>query len=107
MIDREVLWANIRVGTDALRIHPLRTLLSVLGITIGSAALVATMAVSDGMTQFARGVVLRECATRNARPGDRSLTSRSIQGSRLSPGLYFVRLQAGHEIATARVSVIR
>ncbi len=60
MIDREVLWANIRVGADALRIHPLRTMLSVLGITIGSAALVATMAVSDGMTQFARGVVLRE-----------------------------------------------
>jgi len=60
MPSREVLWANIQVGADALRIHPMRTMLSVLGITIGSAALVATMAVSDGMMQFARDTVLRE-----------------------------------------------
>ena len=60
MPSREVLWANIQVGADALRIHPMRTMLSVLGILIGSAALVATMAVSDGMMGFARGVVLRE-----------------------------------------------
>ena len=60
MPSREVLWANIQVGADALRIHPMRTMLSVLGITIGSAALVATMAVSDGMMQFARDKVLRE-----------------------------------------------
>lgn len=60
MIDREVLWANLAVGADALRIHPMRTLLSVLGITIGSAALVATMAVSDGMTRFAKEQVLKQ-----------------------------------------------
>ena len=54
------LLANMLVGVDALRIHPMRTLLSVLGILIGSAALVATMAVSDGMTKFARDIVLRE-----------------------------------------------
>jgi putative ABC transport system permease protein len=50
---------NLRVGFDALMLHPLRTALSVLGILIGSAALVATMAVSDGMTSFAREQVLR------------------------------------------------
>lgn len=50
---------NVRVGADALRIHPLRTLLSVLGVLIGSAALIATMAVSDGMVAFARDQVLR------------------------------------------------
>jgi ABC-type lipoprotein release transport system permease subunit len=49
----------MRVGADALRIHPLRTLLSVLGILIGSASLIATMAVSDGMMSFAREQVLR------------------------------------------------
>jgi putative ABC transport system permease protein len=53
------LWENIRVGADALRIHPLRTALSVLGVLIGSAALVATMAVSDGMMSYAREQVLR------------------------------------------------
>jgi len=50
---------NVRVGVESLRIHPLRTALSVLGILIGSAALIATMAVSDGMVSFAREQVLR------------------------------------------------
>ena len=50
---------NLRAGFDALSIHPLRTVLSVLGILIGSAALIATMAVSDGMVSFAREQVLR------------------------------------------------
>lgn len=50
---------NVRVGVDSLRIHPLRTVLSVVGILIGSAALIATMAVSDGMMAFAREQVLR------------------------------------------------
>jgi len=54
------LVANMLVGAEALRIHPMRTLLSVVGILIGSAALVATMAVSDGMMSFARDLVLRE-----------------------------------------------
>jgi putative ABC transport system permease protein len=49
----------MRVGAEALRIHPLRTALSVLGILIGSAALIATMAVSDGMVSFAREQVMR------------------------------------------------
>jgi putative ABC transport system permease protein len=49
---------NVRVGFDALRIHPVRTVLSVLGILIGSAALIATMAVSDGLVSFARRKVL-------------------------------------------------
>jgi ABC-type antimicrobial peptide transport system permease subunit len=60
MLGRAALLENIRVGADALRIHPLRTLLSVLGVLIGSGALIATMAVSDGMMSFARQQVLRE-----------------------------------------------
>lgn len=50
---------NVRVGAEALRVHPLRTVLSVLGILIGSAALISTMAVSDGMMSFAREQVMR------------------------------------------------
>ncbi len=60
MSKRETIVSNLRVGVDALRIHPMRTLLSVLGIMIGSAALVATMAVSDGMMAFARDRIQRE-----------------------------------------------
>jgi putative ABC transport system permease protein len=59
-IEPRVWLENVRVGVDALRLHPLRTLLSVLGVLIGSAALVATMAVSDGMTSFARQMILQE-----------------------------------------------
>ena len=57
---RETFVANVLVGVDALRIHPMRTVLSVLGIMIGCAALVTTMAVSDGMMKFARDQVQRE-----------------------------------------------
>ena len=60
MLRQETLYENIRVGLDALRIHPVRTLLSVLGILIGSGSLVATMAVSDGMVAFARRTIERE-----------------------------------------------
>jgi len=56
-MNRVALFANINVGFDALRVHPLRTMLSVLGIIIGSASLVATMSVSDGMMAFARGQI--------------------------------------------------
>jgi putative ABC transport system permease protein len=57
MMNRVALSANVKVGFDALRIHPLRTMLSVLGIIIGSASLVATMSVSDGMMGYARGQI--------------------------------------------------
>jgi len=57
-----ILLSNIRVGVDALRMHPLRTALSVLGVLIGSAALIATLAVSDGMMRYARERILRDTA---------------------------------------------
>jgi putative ABC transport system permease protein len=55
-----ILLSNIRVGVDALRMHPLRTALSVLGVLIGSAALIATLAVSDGMMRYASDRILRD-----------------------------------------------
>jgi putative ABC transport system permease protein len=60
MLNPVAVAANIRVGFDALRIHPLRTLLSVLGITIGCASLIATMAVSDGLLGFARDTIRKQ-----------------------------------------------
>ena len=58
-------WSNPLVGVDALRIHPAAHAASVLGILIGSGALVATMAVSDGP----HGVRARARATRTVRAG--------------------------------------
>jgi putative ABC transport system permease protein len=46
--------ASIWVGLGALRINPLRTTLSTLGVIIGVAALVAVLALGDGMERFAR-----------------------------------------------------
>ena len=60
MSRRGVVLSNIRIGIEALGIHPLRTMLSVLGILIGSASLVATMAVSDGILHMAREEIRRE-----------------------------------------------
>jgi len=46
--------ASIRVGLGALRVNPLRTTLSTLGVVIGVGALVAVLALGDGMERFAR-----------------------------------------------------
>ena len=78
-LNRIALTANIAVGVDALRIHPLRTVLSILGIIIGSASLVATMAVSDGIMGFARGQIERETAVQVISVGSRTITYRDGQ----------------------------
>ena len=49
-----VLLTAARIGTDALRINPLRTALSTLGMIIGVAALVAVLSLGDGMERTAR-----------------------------------------------------
>ncbi|HEU4699233.1 MAG TPA: ABC transporter permease, partial [Gemmatimonadales bacterium] len=48
------LLAAMRVGLDTLRANPLRTLLSVLGVIMGVASLVAVLAIGDGVERFAR-----------------------------------------------------
>ncbi|HEX6590105.1 MAG TPA: ABC transporter permease [Longimicrobiales bacterium] len=48
-----------RVALSTLRLNPLRTLLSTLGVVIGVASLVAILALSDGMEAFTRGEIER------------------------------------------------
>ncbi|MGQ0646753.1 MAG: ABC transporter permease [Gemmatimonadaceae bacterium] len=48
----------LRVGTEALRVNPLRTALSTVGVIIGVAALVAVLSLGDGMERTAREQVL-------------------------------------------------
>ena len=48
---------SIRVGFNSLAANPLRTLLSTLGVIMGVAALVAVLALGDGMEGFARSQI--------------------------------------------------
>jgi putative ABC transport system permease protein len=50
--------ASVRVGFQSLSTNPLRTLLSTLGVIMGVAALVAVLALGDGMEKFARRQVV-------------------------------------------------
>jgi len=46
--------ASVVIGIEGLRLNPLRTLLSTLGVVIGVASLVAILAVGDGAEQWTR-----------------------------------------------------
>jgi putative ABC transport system permease protein len=73
----------VLVGFDALRIHPLRTLLSVLGITIGCASLIATMAVSDGLMGFARDTIRKQTSVQVIVVSPRKAAYRDGQWNRI------------------------
>jgi putative ABC transport system permease protein len=45
---------SVAIGIEGLRLNPLRTLLSTLGVVIGVASLVAILAVGDGAEQWTR-----------------------------------------------------
>lgn len=51
--------SSVRVGFQTLRVNPLRTVLSTLGVIMGVASLVAVLALGDGMERFAREQVAR------------------------------------------------
>ncbi|MEP6572751.1 MAG: ABC transporter permease [Gemmatimonadota bacterium] len=51
---RSATFSSIIVGFGALRANPLRTFLATLGIIVGAAALVAVLALGDGMARFGR-----------------------------------------------------
>jgi putative ABC transport system permease protein len=48
---------SLMIGLRALRANPLRTVLSTLGVVIGVGALVAVLAVGDGVERFARSEI--------------------------------------------------
>lgn len=47
------------IGLQALRVNPLRTLLSTLGVIMGVGALVSVLAMSDGVERFSREMMAR------------------------------------------------
>ena len=57
--------ASARVGVQALRTNPMRTLLATLGVIIGVAALVAVLSLGDGMESYVRSQVSRTTSVQN------------------------------------------
>jgi putative ABC transport system permease protein len=56
---RPPVLSSVAIGIDTLRSNPLRTVLSTLGIIIGTAALVAVLSLGDGMERMGRDEIAR------------------------------------------------
>ncbi|HVF38465.1 MAG TPA: ABC transporter permease [Gemmatimonadaceae bacterium] len=56
---------SARVGADALRTNPMRTVLSTTGVIIGVAALVAAFAITDGVDVWSRALIARESSVQD------------------------------------------
>ena len=74
------LLESARVGTDALRANPLRTLLSTTGVVIGVAALVAAFAITDGVAVWSRDLIARESSVQDVTVT--SITAVTVNGRR-------------------------
>jgi putative ABC transport system permease protein len=87
------------LGLSTLRLNPLRTSLSTLGIIMGAASLAAVLALGDGAEQFARQRVERE-GLQIVRVTPR--TYDEVDGQRI-PRTTWVRFEAGDAASLARV----
>jgi putative ABC transport system permease protein len=72
---------SIRAGLDTLRANPMRTLLSTLGVIIGSASLVAVLSLGDGAEAFARKRIQQEGYNHIL---VEPITSDSVDGARIA-----------------------
>ena len=77
-MNRAALFESARVGADALRANPLRTVLSTTGVIIGVAALVAAFAITDGVDIWARQLIARESSVQDVAVSP--LTSTMVNG---------------------------
>src|SRR3954452_7918449 len=80
LFSREQLWRTFVLAVRSLWLHKLRAFLSVLGIIIGTAAVIALMAFGEGSMQDALEDIKRMGATniivRSVKPPDDSATTR-------------------------------
>ena len=89
----------VRLGLSTLRLNPLRTSLSTLGIVMGAASLAAVLALGDGAEQFARQRVERE-GLQIVRVTPR--THDEADGQRI-PRTTWIRFEAEHAASLARL----
>jgi putative ABC transport system permease protein len=74
------------IGVEALRAHPLRTALATLGVVIGVAALVAVLALADGMERYGRDQVARTTGLQTVEIAPR--LTREVEGVELPSADY-------------------
>ena len=72
------LSASVGVGVAALRVNPLRTMLSALGVIIGVGAMVSVLSLSDGVEREVRSQIERDGRMQSVAVSPR--TERTIDG---------------------------
>ncbi len=93
--------ASIAIGLESLRANPFRTLLSTLGIVIGSASLVAILSLGDGLEAFARDQVAGTTDIQTVTIEPR--TAQIIDGQAYQLDDYLVLTRADAESLRARI----
>src|SRR3569832_80024 len=81
-LNRTALLESARVGADALRNNPTRTVLSTTGVIIGVAALVAAFAITDGVDVWSRQLIMRESSVQDV--AITPITTQTVNG-RIAP----------------------
>ena len=100
-MNRAALLESARVGADALRENPTRTLLSTTGVVIGVAALVAAFAITDGVYVWSRQLIARESSVQDVAISP--IASITINGRRYSVRGYPVFTEDDAAAAAAEV----
>ncbi|NUQ92421.1 MAG: ABC transporter permease [Gemmatimonadaceae bacterium] len=100
-MNRAALLESARVGADALRANPTRTLLSTTGVVIGVAALVAAFAVTDGVYVWSRQLIMRESSVQDVAVSP--ITAVTINGRRYAIRGYPVFTESDAAAAAAEV----
>lgn len=98
---RSVLWSALSAGIETLRLNPLRTLLSTLGIIMGVGALVSVLSLGDGMQAFAREQIERTTDLQSIAVSP--VLFRTVEGQRF-PRTDVVELNAAHVDSIQRLS---
>ncbi len=98
-------FAPIAIGLETLRAHPLRTALSMLGIVIGAASLVAVLALGDGVERFGRQQIERTTDLQSVVVQSRTTVSVDDQTFPLDSYPVFTRADA--DSLVARIPAVR
>src|SRR6188768_1400886 len=106
LFSREQMWRTFVLAVRSLWLHKLRAFLSVLGIIIGTAAVIALMAFGEGSMQDALEDIKRQGATniivRSVKPSDDSATA-----SKSFIAVYGLKFQDLERFSTFTESIVR
>jgi putative ABC transport system permease protein len=92
---------SVRIALDMLRVNPLRTLLSTLGVVIGVASLVAVLALGDGFERAMRRMADEDGRLQSV--GVSARTTDEVEGQRVPRAAFPVLDQRDADALDARV----